>query len=338
VSQGFELRVSEAGFILGGSGFADGDVMLYSAATGLWFPGTAGGGGFYQTIELGDGTPLPQELALRIHNGTLTDDPGIATDLVLHYQLVSDAGVAKPKRNELAFSADFTVTDDAGGDRSVVALAVEPTVVNVPETSDFQSAQNTADNTFTFKPPSNITLGSLILLPVSVGFNTPGDTLNTPAGFTALGLGNTDPLFHLELFYKVADANDVARVPWVISIAPGTETISRISVGCEVWKGYSGFVAAPGTANGSNPPATFPNVTPLVSAVVVYVFVTADDFTTVFVPPSPLITDLVGDSEFWGGRIRLLHFTTPAQAIADKTINYTPSNRQWSTATLQLTP
>jgi hypothetical protein len=145
MAQQFELRVSEAGFILAGAGFADGDVMIYDAATGLWQPGAGGGAAFYQTIEHGDGTPLTQEPVLRIHNGTLTDDPGVATDLVLHYQLVSDGGVAKPQRNELAFSTDFTVTDNAGGDKSLVALAITPTVGQIIEpTTAALSALNAA--------------------------------------------------------------------------------------------------------------------------------------------------------------------------------------------------
>lgn len=134
MAQGYELRTSEAGTVLQGDGFADGDVMIYDVATGLWFPGTVSGAAFYQTIEEGDGTPLPQESVLRIHNATLTDDPGVATDLVLHYQTVQEAGTPLTQRGTLDFSSDFSVTDDAGGDRTIVAFSassrgqiIEPT-------------------------------------------------------------------------------------------------------------------------------------------------------------------------------------------------------------------
>jgi hypothetical protein len=132
--QGYELRTSEAGTVLQGDGFADGDVMIYDVATGLWFPGTVSGAAFYQTIEQGDGTPLPQESVLRIHNATMTDDPGVATDLVLHYQTVQEAGTPLTQRGALDFSSDFSVTDDAGGDRTIIAFSassrgqiIEPT-------------------------------------------------------------------------------------------------------------------------------------------------------------------------------------------------------------------
>lgn len=61
-----------------------------------------------------DSALLAEEPALNIINGTLADDPGVATDLTLHYQTLLNAdGGAMPQEPTTFFGADFLLDDDA---------------------------------------------------------------------------------------------------------------------------------------------------------------------------------------------------------------------------------
>lgn len=71
------------------------------------------------------GTLLPTEPALNIINGDLTDNPGVASDLTLHYQFVENSDGPFPQRAATWYSDKFALTDNPGFDSTDVDLAGE---------------------------------------------------------------------------------------------------------------------------------------------------------------------------------------------------------------------
>lgn len=131
------IRTAQSGGIL--RGLAGQVLTLLSDGVSAAFKPLSVMGLFYQTIEdvTGAGT-MPQEPLLRIHNGTLSDDPGVATDLVLQYQqLVNADNDLLPQQPQTKFGPEFNLADEPFGDLTHITA---PGIATAQATADVAGA------------------------------------------------------------------------------------------------------------------------------------------------------------------------------------------------------
>lgn len=111
-AQAYELRSGESGLLLSGPDFADGDVLTYNAATGLWSPVSpvAGSGGFRIVPDIAARDALPaKQNGMLVYVDSLQVTYELAADLVTW--IFYDASPA------LASQADWYI-DSAGSNNN----------------------------------------------------------------------------------------------------------------------------------------------------------------------------------------------------------------------------